>query len=331
MKVPMIRGRWLTPALLAVAVGLGGMAAGCGAPADGTAPQVPAGGDPPVATMAAVPAPAATSDTALAGTTVGEDEDESTADLKEHHRHHHHGGFAMFVAMSLDTLGTTPEQSASITKIQADLHAKMLPAHDAEKNVLSVLADGIAAGKIDQAKVDAAVAAVGTAAAGVHDAVADSMNQLHTTLTPPQRAALVSKVEAHLDVWHHANAAEEPAEKDAHGGHLGKLAKDLGLSADQVEKARAAFKASMAGAPHFDRAEADAHVKAFGTAFASDTFDARKVTTGGPANAHLAAFGVTRMTKLYEAVTPVLTADQRAKLADALRRHANYKRTPAGT
>jgi hypothetical protein len=37
------------------------------------------------------------------------------------------------------------------------------------------------------------------------------------------------------------------------------------------------------------------------------------------------------MARFYEAAVPVLTADQRAKLADSLRRHANYKRTQAET
>jgi Spy/CpxP family protein refolding chaperone len=302
----MIRNRWifgLAPVVLAVA-------AGCG------------GSTPPAA------APGGSADVAPAGTTPAGDDDEAMADLKEHHRHHHHGGFAMFIAMSLDSLGTSPEQDAAIKKAQADLHAKMQPAHDAEKNLLTTLAAGVAAGNIDPGAVNAAVAQVAAAAAGIHDAVADTLNQIHATLTPPQRAALVQKVEAHLHVWRDSNSEDEPAATDAHGGHLGRLAKELALSPDQVEKIRASFKASMGGSPaHFDAQEAEAHLKAFGTAFASDAFDAKTLTTGGAANAHIATFGLTRMTRFYEAVTPVLTADQRTRLADTLRRHANYKRT----
>ncbi len=306
----MIRMRWmfgLAPVALSLAVG-------CGS-------------NSPQATS-----PGGTADVAPAGSTPTDEEDESIADLKDHHRHHHHGGFAMFVAMSLDSLGTTPEQNAAIKKIQADMYAKMQPAHDAEKNVLLALADGVAVGTIDQTKVDAAVAQTSSAASGVHDAVADSLNQLHATLTPPQRAALVDKVEAHFNVWHQANSEDEPVEKDAHGGHLGKLSKDLGLSSDQVEKIRASFKSSIAAAPvHFDAKEAEFHMKAFDAAFASDTFDAKTLTTGGPANAHIANWGATRMARFYEAVAAVLTPDQRTKLADSLRRHANYKRTPTET
>jgi Spy/CpxP family protein refolding chaperone len=274
------------------------------------------------------PGGSSTSDVAPAGTTPTDEQDESMGDLVEHHQHHHHGGFAMFIAMSAESLGTTPEQTAAIEKIRADMHAKMMPAHDAEKKVLGILADDVAAGKIDQAQLDAAASEVSKAAAGVHAAVADAINQLHSILTPTQRAALVTKVEAHFHVWHKANSGDESAEKDARGGRVGKLAKELNLSSDQVDKIRANFKASSGAAPaQFDAAEAEAHLKAFGTAFASETFDSKTLTTGTSVNSHVASWGVTRMSRFYGAVVPVLTAEQRTKLAESLRRHANYKRT----
>jgi Spy/CpxP family protein refolding chaperone len=313
----MKRMKWvsgLLPAILVVAVGCGGGSASTGDTTPGGA-------------TAAEPA---TSPGDVAQVGAGEDEDESTNDLAEHHRHHHHGGFAMFIAMSVDGLGTTPDQDEAIEKIQADMHAKMQPAHDAEKVVLMTLADGVAAGNVDQAKVDAAIAQMSAASAGIHDAIADSVNQLHATLTPPQRVALVDKVEAHFEVWHHSNAPEETADRDKHGGHLGKLAKQLALSPDQVEKIRVSFKMSNEG-KHFDRGEAEQHMKAFGAAFASETFDAKSLTAGGAVNAHMATWGETRMAHLYEAAAPVLTPEQRTKLADELRRHANYKRTESAT
>jgi Spy/CpxP family protein refolding chaperone len=251
----------------------------------------------------------------------GMEEDESTSDLSAHHRHHHHGGFAMFIAMSLDQINTTPEQKGAIEKIRTDLFAKMQPAHDAEKNVLLAVADGIAANQFDQGKIDAAIQAVGSASGGIHDAIADSLNQLHETLTPPQRQALVDKMESHFEVWHNANTPEENKEH----GHLARLAKELSLTPDQVDKARAAYEQSIGSVPKFDRAEGDAHIKAFGEAFASDHFDAKSLPTKGELNAHMAVWGINRMVKVYEALTPQLTPDQRTKLADTIRQHANYK------
>ncbi|HEX4454763.1 MAG TPA: Spy/CpxP family protein refolding chaperone [Kofleriaceae bacterium] len=251
----------------------------------------------------------------------GMEEDESTTDLAMHHRHHHHGGMAMFIAISLDQINTTPDQKAAIEKIKTDLYAKMEPAHAAEKTVLSAVADDIASGQFDQAKLDTSIAEVGTQSGTIHDAISDSLNQLHATLTPPQRQALVDKMQAHFEVWHSANAPEE----DKEHGHLAHLAKELGMTQDQVDKSRAAYEQSITGVPHFDRAEADAHLKAFGEAFSSDQFDAKSLPTKGELNSHMAVWGINRMIKLYEAVTPNLTPEQRTKLADNIRHHANYQ------
>jgi Spy/CpxP family protein refolding chaperone len=278
--------------------------------------------DPAASNDVAEAAPAG--DVAQVG--AGEEEDESTADLAEHHRHHHHGGFAMFIAMSLDSLNTTPDQKAAIDKIRADLHAKMQPAHEDEKAVLLAVADGVAAGQIDHAKVDPLVAKVSTDSAGIHDAIGDSLVALHDVLTPPQRQALADKLSAHFEVWHHTNAAHEGKERDEHGGQLGKLAKELELTPQQVDTIRSSFASSMGKAQPFDRSKADEHVKAFAAAFTADKFDPKSLTLAGELNAKIAGFGVTRTVKFYEAVTPALTPPQRTKLADEIRRHANFKR-----
>ncbi len=273
----------------------------------------------------ATSAPPATAATATA-TAVSPEDDEAAADLSEHHRHHHHGGVTMFIAMTLDSLGVSPEQAAAVEKIQGDLFAKMEPAHVAEQNMLNVLADGIAAGKIDTAKVDAAIDAVKTASAGVHEAVADSLNQLHTVLTPEQRAALVDKVEAHWEVWKKANGQEEKAGDAAHPGHLDRLAKDLNLAPDQVEKIRATFADKVKSHPQkFDPAQVDAHIQEFGTAFKAATFDAKTLQRGAFVHQHLAVWGARRMAHFYEAIDPLLTPEQRTKLSAEIKEHAAAK------
>src|ERR1700683_2786957 len=82
--------------------------------------------------QAAAPTIATTSPVTASGSMPVDSDEELTADLREHHRHHH-GGFVMFVAMSLDSLGsetgptpgasdTSPQQSAAITAIQARMY-----------------------------------------------------------------------------------------------------------------------------------------------------------------------------------------------------------------
>ena len=251
-----------------------------------------------------------------------EADDDATAGLMEHHRHHHHGGVTLFIAMSLDTLGVSPEQQAAVEKLRTDLHARMEPARAAEQGLVVTLADGVAAGSIDAVKVDAALAQLTAATAAVHDASADALNQLHDLLTPPQRAALVDKVQAHWSIWQKANAEETGAAKPE--GRLATLATDLGLTADQVDKIRAAMAEGMKSVPRLDPQEVEKHLGAFGDAFRSEKFDARTLTTASGASAHLVGWGGAHMAHFIEAVSPVLTPDQRARLGQRLHEHASH-------
>jgi Spy/CpxP family protein refolding chaperone len=251
------------------------------------------------------------------------DDDDVAAGLTEHHRYHHHGGVPLFIAMSLDTLGVSPEQRAAVEKIRAELQARMEPARAAEQSLAAALADGLAAGNIDRAQVDAAVARVTAAAAAVHDASADALNELHAALTPPQRAALVDKVESHWAVWQKANA-EEAGSANREDGHLATLATELGLTQNQVDEIRAAVGEAMKAVPRLDPQEISTHLRALGDAFRSENFDAKGLTNASGANAHLVGWGAAHMAHFVEAVAPVLTPDQRAKLADRLREHATH-------
>jgi len=243
--------------------------------------------------------------------------------LTEHHRHHHHGGVTLLIALSLDTLGVSPEQRAAVEKIRSVLHARMEPARAAEQRLVATLADGLAAANLDAASVDAAVGQVAAAAAKVHDASADALNELHAVLTPPERAALVEKVEAHWAVWQKANAEETDPRNPDHG-QLAMLATDLDLTRDQVDKIRAALGEGMKAVPRLDPQEIATHLRAFGDASRGDKFDARVLATANGANAHLAGWGAARLAHFIEAVSPVLTPDQRARFVERLREHAAH-------
>jgi Spy/CpxP family protein refolding chaperone len=224
--------------------------------------------------------------------------------------------------MAVDTLGTSAEQGAALDKIGANFDKKMKPIREADSAVDSLLADGVAAGAIDKTKVDAAVARDVAAAANVHGAVDEELNELHAALRPEQRSALVDKVEAQWSLWKDANAqATESAKPD---GHLKHFAKKFALTDDQVTKARAAIDAAKE-AP-FDTAAAEAHMKAFSAAFVADTFDAKKLPLAVSENSHLVSWGAGRSARFYGAVTPILTPEQRTKVADELREHANESR-----
>ncbi len=257
-------------------------------------------------------------------------DDEASASVVEHHRHHH-GGITMFIAMSIDTLGVTPEQRAAIQKIQKDMFEKLEPARAAEQSVLTALADGIAAGTVDTTKVDAALGQADAALAGVHAATADSLNQLHASLDPSERAELAQKVQAHWAVWQHANDEDDSqTAQHEHGRYLVSVTRDLGLSSDQVGKIKNSMQAAAPEkAKRLDVNQIETSLTAFENAFASDTFDAHALSGAEGANTQLAAHGMRRMVRFYEALAPVLTADQRTKLAAELRDHATRQEVPS--
>jgi Spy/CpxP family protein refolding chaperone len=196
----------------------------------------------------------------------------------------------------------------------------MTPARDLENGLLSTLADGVAAGTIDTAKVDAAIGQLDAAATTVHGCDADTLNQLHAVLSRAERMALVAKVQAHWDVWRQANSEAEAGGREK-GSRLAELALELNLTSDQVEKMSAALQTGLAPlAGQFDSKKVDAHVKAFTTAFVHKSFDAKSITAN--ANGRIATYGAKRMSLFYETLNPLLTPEQRTTLAQHLREHA---------
>jgi len=256
--------------------------------------------------------------------------DEVTAGLMEHHRFHHHGGSTLFIAMSLDTLGVSPEQRVAVENIRGALHARMEPARLAEQRLITVLADGLVAGNVDQSKVDAAMLEVSAADATVHGATADAMNELHAVLTPLQRAVLADKVEAHWHLWRQANLDDDRSTSQDMSS-LAMITDELNLTNDETDKIRAGLGERMKRITPLSVADVDTKLRAFGDAFRGDAFDAKRTPSSSASNDQLAAWGVAHMTNLVEAAVLVLTVEQRTKLAMHLREHADHGANLAGS
>jgi Spy/CpxP family protein refolding chaperone len=318
--------RWLlAPALaacLALAACGGESATGSAAalpppPASAVAPPAPTPMAPPpvapVATASSAP-PVAAPPPNPQGVEIAEGQD---------HREQHHGGVLSLLVMSLKELDLSADQQAAVEKTRADLVASMEPARAAEKDYANTLADGVAAGKVDRAKVDASINKLVTQVQTAHDASVTALNQLHATLNAQQRAKLVEELQGHWEKWKEAQGKDEADEKVHRSGHLLALVRELGLTQEQAEKIKASFHDKMKSGPQ-DHAykEVQDHLTAFATAFQADSFDAKKVAGGKVADGHIAKWGATRRARFLEAAAPVLTPDQRAKLAQTIRDHA---------
>lgn len=248
-------------------------------------------------------------------------DDEAADDVAEHDSHHHYGGLAMLVAMSLDTLGIDPGQQPAVDDVREDLYRRMGPARASEQALLQTLADGVAADLIDSARVEDALARLASTTSGLSDGVAVDLSNLHSILRPEQRAALVDKVDAHWTLWQRANG--EGASGDAkRWGRLDKLTVALALTPAQVEKVRAGVDGAREGSRPMAFEEIEARIHAF-EAFRGESFNPTPLASDAP-SVHLASWGAARMAKFFETLSPLLSADQRAKLAGMLRDHASH-------
>jgi Spy/CpxP family protein refolding chaperone len=248
-------------------------------------------------------------------------DEQAEAGLRDHHRHHHRGGVLQFVAMSLDTLGPSDAARPRVEALQRDLYVCMASTGEIQRALHQAVAEGVAAGAVDLAKVDGLIAQLDAAAAGVRGCSVEALGQLHAILSPDERAELVEKVQAHWEVWRQVNQ-EDTGDRSA-GGRLAALAAELDLTVDQIERAAAALHTALpARSGRFDRTQVDADMQAFSTAFLSPSFDARATTLGE--RARLSSHGATRMAIFYETVTPLLTPAQRTVLAEHLRERAGH-------
>jgi hypothetical protein len=247
------------------------------------------------------------------------------AEIRSYHRYHHRGGVTEFVAMGLDTLAVDEPTRGRVEKLQSELMACLAPTRDSERKLLLTLADGIAAGKVVRSgAVDDSILQLTTAANAQSDCKPDALNQLHATLSPAEREALVDKVEAHWEIWQKVNDDEAEARGHEQSGRLAELTNDVGLTPAQAEAVSTMLESARAGTPnHFDRANAQARLRTFVAKFPLEVFDAKSVVTKG--DDVLVTHGATRLVRFYEAVTPMLTAEQRQKLATHLRDHANHQ------
>ncbi len=249
---------------------------------------------------------------------ISDGEDAVVADIMQHHRFHHYGGVLMLVTMSLDALGLTENEQLQVDHIQADLLAKMRPAAQSERDVMVLLADGVAANRIDGPRVDAALARVAAAAAVLHQTSIDDLDRLHALLTPEQRAALIDRLHAHWALWKQANAAD--------GTPLATLTKDLALTSEQLGQAGPALAKAATAAP-VPASQVDAQLHAFAEAFRSEHFEARNLAGADAVDRDLAAAGAARLARFCEAVSPVLNFEQRSNLTEILREHVSHDDT----
>lgn len=287
---------------------------GCGGAPDAASTQ------PPTATaqaeVEATPAPSV-----AAAEPVGEKQAEAAEAPEAAARARRHGPFA-----HLDAMDLRPEQRAKIDAIHDTLTASLEPGRREGRELALLLAAGIDGGHVDEAAVKAKRVALETRIQEARKAFGDAANAVHATLDADQRTELVLTLRAKREGMRAPKEVAQGAEHEHahHGRGIGRLATELGLSAEQTKSIREGAR-SIVEAALPDRKERrekmEAEVKAAEEAFMSDTFDAHRYSFGKDATAWLdtAAKGAT---KLSDLAASVLTQGQRAALAQKIREGA---------
>lgn len=241
-------------------------------------------------------------------------------------------GPAKRVADALAQVPLRADQRATIEQMGKDAETRMEPARKARADLMNAIADQVQAGTIDRAALQPKIDAITAAHQAAQPGNRAAFEKLHDLLTPDQRAAFVTAMDAE-----HGNHQGGPGA--GMRGRMQKWATDLGLSQDQKDKIKAGMEARWQahlattvaggdstaavkdGAMAAQGMKMHAQYKAMLESFKGDTF---KMDQVAPVQDHKAmANGMAgHMLGMLETALPVLTPDQRNIAANKVREHA---------
>lgn len=231
---------------------------------------------------------------------------------------------------SLADVRLRPDQQERIRKIRSETTEKLADARDARRVAVLAVAEGVAAGQLDDAKVQQSIEALVREVDEAKPVVQDGLNQLHATLDADQRAQLVRSLRTKgMQLQQRGQARGGP--RGVVKARLGKLAEQLELTAEQKVAIRDRARDEFRGAAAFEspdriRDRMRDRMREVGTAFLTDDFDAKALDVGkeGPEATRKVA---TAMVRFLKVVLPELNAAQRTKLSALIRARGEDLRT----
>jgi Spy/CpxP family protein refolding chaperone len=242
---------------------------------------------------------------------------QDAADASQPHGHHGHKMGLVGAALKLDSL--TAAQRSSIEQLVQTRRTAEVPVRQADAQVLTLLAQQVDQAAINRQALAPTVSARESAALSARTVDLDTVQKLHDLLTPAQRGQLVDAVEAHAGQF----AGHFKGDGGMGGGHLGMIAKKLGITDQQKQQIVANLRAE-----HANSADAGTHPdfraagKAYLEAFRGDTFNA---SAAAPNLQPMMDRHADRMEDLLTAALPVLSPAQRSELSTHLRERAAHE------
>lgn len=254
----------------------------------------------------------------------------SASSAESRPRSHGGAGPAFTVLHAVAELALKPEQQASIEAAEKALQDGEAAPKDREDfktasaALQAELATGVRAGKLDMAKVGPKVTAMEQIAKARHDRQATAVKAVHAVLDTAQRKTTADALRA-KQAKEFAEKETDPAVRKSRG-RTAQFTRGLDLTPEQRTKVDAIAAKDDTSAVS-KREETKKRWEEFLAAFEKDTFDPTKVDLFGGKAARAAVEGDAL---LLAELAPVLSTDQREKLAGHLERAVQHGPGGAG-
>jgi hypothetical protein len=227
--------------------------------------------------------------------------------------------FATLLRESLDDVELRPDQQKALQELRADVEQQLAPVREARRALSTVVADGVAAGELDDAKLDVAMSELKAALTVAVPAIQGGADRLHATLDSSQRRTLVLGMRRRgLALREMVNDLGGP--RTLMHARMGRLADELGVSAEQRKMIRSNVETKL-GDPRDRQEKLDAHrrrMREIARAFVGENFDARKLGMARELP-RLATQTAEKRLQFVETAVSELTPAQRQKLAQRIR------------
>jgi len=205
----------------------------------------------------------------------------------------------------------SPHQQTAVARLKQDERAAYPPVDKSEKAFFEALGEQMKNGKIDRPQLDGKLSALADAMVKWRETENTALDKLHRYLDRSQRAVVAPRIEA-MSI----DRLEKPPD-------LGHLTKELGLSQGQRKDMAQVLRAMVVDQPAAP-ARSAARAKEVVDTFKAD--DDIKVETFRPASeARSASLASSeQQVDFARRVIPVLTPDQRDKLAEQLKKNGAF-------
>jgi Spy/CpxP family protein refolding chaperone len=247
----------------------------------------------------------------------GQAQAEADGGSGHHHGRHHHGNL-LHASLQLPSLSSAQRQQIeALLSQERSAHANVESARAA---LLTAVASGIDAGKVDPTSLQPKVSAVASAIAADEPGEDAALEKLHAILTPAQRTELVQQVTSHMGHTGGDAGRRDGGAGRGHGGGPGGPLGTLNLSDAQKQQIHTAMQSAHQAPSDAEKNEMKTYFEArkqMLQAFEGDRFVMRELVPPKPADAIQRE--ADRIVTLASAATPVLTADQRSTASAKLR------------